>query len=69
MNEIAIVFTVTRTTRDFGGLFNVTTKNAKYKDRDFANYTNVGVKELFDILQLISEQINNDGYAVLFEID
>ena len=60
-----ITFTVTRVTRNFGGLFNIKTKNsagASYNAED------VGVMELFTTLEEITEALNEDGYAVLFEI-
>lgn len=63
--EKTIVFTVTRATRNFGGLFDIKTKTpqgTKY------NYTDVGVQQLFDIMEIITEDLNDEGYAVLFEI-
>lgn len=67
--ERPIIFTVTQQSNRYSGLYRISTKNAEFKDKDFANYTDVTGIQLFDIMKLISEQINEYGYAVLFEID
>ena len=62
-----VVFTVTRITSNFGGLFSIKTKDSRVGGMC---YTDVGVMQLFSTMQEICEDINNnDKLAVLFEVD
>ena len=63
--EKTITFTITKVTSNFGGLFDIKTKNPQGKDH---NYSDVGVRQLYEIMEIISEDLNEEGYAVLFEI-
>ena len=64
--ERPIVFTIIKATSNFGGLFCIKTKDARYAGSD---YIDVGVSQLFETLEEISEDLNDKGYAVLFEVD
>ena len=65
--ERPIVFTMTRITRNFGGLYHIRTKDSRARKHN--DYMDVGVNQLFDILEEIAEDLNDEGYAVLFEVD
>ena len=64
--ERPIVFTVSQVTQNFGGLFQI-----KTKDRRVDNWhrIDIGVTELFTTMEEVSEEFNEKGYAVLFEVD
>lgn len=63
--EKTITFTVSKVTNNFGGLFDIKTKNPGGKE---FNHTDVGVRQLYEIMEIISEDLNDEGFAVLFEI-
>ena len=65
--ERPIVFTVSRITRNFGGLYHIRTKDSRAGEHN--DYMDVGVRQLFDILEEITEDLNDEGYSVLFEVD
>lgn len=65
--ERPIVFTVSRITRNFGGLYHIRTKDGRAGEHN--DYMDVGVRQLFDILEEITEDLNDEGYAVIFEVD
>ena len=65
--ERPIVFTVSRITRNFGGLYHIRTKDSRADG--YTDYMDIGVMELFDIMEEIAESFNDKGYAVLFEVD
>ena len=64
--ERPIVFTVTMITRNFGGLFGIKTTDSRANNW---HRIDIGVIELFTTMQEISEEFNDKGYAVLFEVD
>lgn len=64
--ERPIVFTISKITDNFGGLCLIKTKDSR---ADGCTYTDVGVVQLFEIMCVISEEFNDKGYAVLFEVD
>lgn len=64
--ERPIIFTVSKITDNFGGLYWIKTKDARYKGDD---YVDVGFKQLFEVMEIITEDLNDEGYAVLFEVD
>lgn len=63
--EKTITFTVSKVTNNFGGLFEIKTKNP---DGVNHNYMDVGIRQLFKIMETITEDLNEEGYSVLFEI-
>ena len=67
--ERPIVFTISQITRNFGGLFEIKTKNPNGKDFNKVCPDEVGITQLYTTLEEISEDLNDKGYAVLFEVD
>lgn len=65
MEDKTITFTVSKVTNNFGGLFDIKTKTPQGTK---CNYTDVGVRQLFKIMEVITEDLNDEGYSVLFEI-
>ena len=66
MSDKPIVYTITEITRNFGGLYDIRTKDTRCTPH---NYSDVGVMQLFSILEIITQDLNDEGYAVLFEVD
>ena len=67
MNEDRpIVFTVSKITDNFGGLYSIKTKDSRANNR---NSIDVSVVQLFEVMCEFSEEFNDNGYAVLFEVD
>ena len=60
-----VVFTVTQVTRNFGGLFDIKTKDPRGSEY---NREEQGVMTLYTALEEISQDVNDGGYAVLFEV-
>lgn len=67
MSDRPIVFTITETTRNFGGLYYIRTKDSRAGTHN--DYIDVGFQQLFNILEEITQDLNDEGYAVLFEVD
>ena len=65
--ERPIVFKVSRITFNFGGLYHIRTKDNRAGDHN--DYMDVGVGQLFDTLEEITEDLNDEGYAVIFEVN
>lgn len=63
--ERPIVFTITQITNNFGGLYRIYTKDSRYK----YNQSDISVLRLFETMTEIAEELNNNGYAVLFEVE
>ena len=61
-----ITFAITKRSNDYGGLYYIKTNHTVGKE---FNYTAVENKQLFDIMDLITTELNSRGYAVLFEIE
>jgi hypothetical protein len=64
--ERPIVYTITQITRNFGGLYTIKTYDKRCTPH---NYTDVGVTQLFAILEIITQDLNDEGYSVVFEVD
>ena len=64
--ERPIVFTISQITQNFGGLFQI-----KTKDKRANNWHRIDISatELFAVMEEIAEEFNDNGYAVLFEVD
>lgn len=61
-----ITFTVGKRSNNYGGLYDIKTKHTVGKE---FNYTAVENRQLFDVMNLITTELNSRGYAVLFEIE
>ena len=68
MENKTITFTITKVTSNFGGLFEIKTKNPNGKKFNKVCPDEVGIMQLYTALEEISEDLNEEGYAVLFEI-
>ena len=63
--EKTIVFTIKKITNNFGGLFEIKTK---HPNGTRANRDEVGVMQLWYAMEDITEDLNDEGYAVLFKM-
>ena len=63
--ERPIVFTITKITDNFGRLYRIYTKDSRYK----YNQLDISVLRLFETMIEIADDVNDKGYAVLFEVD
>lgn len=63
--ERPILYTVSKSTNNFGGLFEVKTKDKRGMD---FNHIDVGVLELHTFLMELTEDLKDLGYKVIFEV-
>ena len=63
--ERPILYTISKITNNFGGLFEVKTKDKRGMD---FNHSDVGVLELHTFLMELTEDLNDLGYNVIFEV-
>lgn len=64
-----VVFTISKVTSNFGGLFEIKTKNPNGREFNKVCPDEVGVMQLYTTLEEISKDLNDKGFAVLFEVD
>ena len=64
--ERPIVFTIQKQCRDDCEMYNLITKDTRGR---YESAWSIYANELFNIMVDISEELNNKGYAVLFEVD
>jgi hypothetical protein len=66
--EKTITFTINKVTNNFGGLFEIKTRNPNGTRLNRVCPDEVGVMQLWDAMDDITQDLNEEGYAVLFEM-